>query len=106
MGFEILPIEDGDIDEVDRKYDIFELTSTQKWIPARFRTNAAQTEEVHAMERTMEDCATEHQTEDCAMEHLTEDRSMKHSIADHAMEHPDDTLPTYHDSTQYLDDFS
>ena len=80
-GFEILPIEDGDIDEVDPNYNIFELTSTQKWIPARFRTNAAQIEEdpamehlqeVHAMERTMEDCATEHQTEECAIEHLME----------------------------------
>ena len=44
MGFEILPIENGDIDEVDPKYDIFELTNSQKWIPARFRTNNAKIE--------------------------------------------------------------
>ena len=125
MGFEILTIEDGDIDKVDPKYDIFELTSTQKWIPARFRTNAAQMEEdpamkhlreVHAMEHTTEDCATEYKTEDCncAMEHLMEDRAMEqstvdyakeHLIKDHAMEHSDDTLPTCNDSAQYLDDF-
>ena len=43
MGLEILPIEDGDIDEVDPKYDIFELTDSKKWIPARFRINTAST---------------------------------------------------------------
>ncbi len=36
MGFEILPIEDNDIDVENPKYDIFELTSSQKWIPSRF----------------------------------------------------------------------
>ena len=38
MGFEILPIEDGEIDEVDPMFDIFEITGAKKWIPARFRT--------------------------------------------------------------------
>ena len=30
MGFEILPVEEGDIDEMHPKYDVFELTSAQK----------------------------------------------------------------------------
>ena len=34
MGFEILPVEEGDIDEMHPKYDVFELTSAQKWVPA------------------------------------------------------------------------
>ena len=55
MGFEILPIEDGDIDEVDPKYDIFELTSSQKWIPARFRANTATVEEEPIVDNPMED---------------------------------------------------
>jgi hypothetical protein len=38
MGFEILPIEPGEIDKVDPKLDIFELTCANKWIPARFRS--------------------------------------------------------------------
>ncbi len=36
MGFEILPSEENDIDVENPKYDIFALTSTQKWIPSRF----------------------------------------------------------------------
>ncbi len=40
-GFEILPIKDGDIDEGDLKYYIFELTSSHKWIPPGFFTNTA-----------------------------------------------------------------
>ena len=38
MGFEILPILPGEIDEVDPKLDIFEMTSPTKWVPARFRS--------------------------------------------------------------------
>ena len=34
MGFEILPVEEGDIDEMHPKYDVFELTSAQRWISA------------------------------------------------------------------------
>ncbi len=45
MGCKILPIEDGDVDKVDPKYDIIELTSSQKWIPAQFHTNTAQIKE-------------------------------------------------------------
>ena len=37
MGFEILPILPGEIDEIDPKLDIFEMTSPNKWVPARFR---------------------------------------------------------------------
>jgi len=43
MGFEILPIEDGDIDEIDLTLDIFEITQATKWTPARFRTNTIET---------------------------------------------------------------
>ena len=39
MGFEILPIEPGEINMVDPIYDVFEITGAQKWIPARFRTS-------------------------------------------------------------------
>ncbi len=45
MVFEILPFEDGGIDEVDPKYNIFKLTRSHEWIPARFRINTAQIEE-------------------------------------------------------------
>ena len=38
MGFEILPVEEGDIDEVDPKFDIFEITGPKRWTPARFRS--------------------------------------------------------------------
>ena len=38
MGFEILPIEDGEIDILDPIYDIFEITSSNNWVPARFRS--------------------------------------------------------------------
>ena len=38
MGFEMLPIEKGDLDEVDPVFDIFEMTSDSKWIPARYRS--------------------------------------------------------------------
>lgn len=48
MGFEILPIEDGDINEVDPVYDVFELTSAQQWIPARFRANSTTTQELQS----------------------------------------------------------
>jgi hypothetical protein len=37
MGFEMLPIEAGEIDEIDPILDIFELTGPKPWIPARFR---------------------------------------------------------------------
>ena len=37
MGFEMLPIEEGDIDKLNPKLDIFELTSPHKWLPAQFR---------------------------------------------------------------------
>ena len=46
MGFEILSVEDGDIDEMHPKYDVFELTSAQKWVPARFRTSPAVHEKI------------------------------------------------------------
>ena len=36
MGFEILPIEEKEIDEIDLKFDIFEITSDAQWIPAQF----------------------------------------------------------------------
>ena len=39
MGFKILPIEPGEINMVDPIYDVFEITGSQKWIPARFRTS-------------------------------------------------------------------
>ena len=39
MGFEILPIEPGEIDMVDPIYDVFEITGAQKWVPARFKTS-------------------------------------------------------------------
>ena len=39
MGFEILPIEEGDIDEIDPVYDVFEVTAPLKWTPERFRAN-------------------------------------------------------------------
>ena len=43
MGFEILPIADGEIDEIDPIFDVFEVTGPKKWIPARFRhTHACQ----------------------------------------------------------------
>ncbi len=44
IGSEILPIEDDEIVELHSRYDIFELTSCQKWIPARFRTSTTQVE--------------------------------------------------------------
>ena len=34
MGFEMFPVEEGDWDEVDPPYDVFELTADQRWIPA------------------------------------------------------------------------
>jgi hypothetical protein len=37
IGFELLPIKDGEIDEVDPVLDIFEITGPKKWVPARFR---------------------------------------------------------------------
>ena len=37
MGFEILPIEEGEIDEIDHKLDIFEITSDAPWNPTKFR---------------------------------------------------------------------
>ena len=37
MGFEILPIEEGEIDEIDNKLDIFEITSDAPWNPTKFR---------------------------------------------------------------------
>ena len=37
MGYELLPIEAGEIDEIDPIYDIFEVTGPDKWIPAKFR---------------------------------------------------------------------
>ncbi len=36
MDFEFPPIEDNDIDVENSKYDIFELVSSQKWMPSRF----------------------------------------------------------------------
>ena len=33
MGFEILPYEDGD----DAKYKVFEVTHSDKWVPAQFK---------------------------------------------------------------------
>ena len=39
MGFEMMTVEDGDIDEVDPIFDVFEITSSQKWQPQRFRIN-------------------------------------------------------------------
>ena len=38
MAFEILLIEGGDIDKIDPVIDIFEITNSAKWIPARFCT--------------------------------------------------------------------
>ena len=39
MGFEILPISHDDVDEIDPKYDIFEITADRPWKPMRFRIN-------------------------------------------------------------------
>ena len=39
MGFEMLPIEESDLDVIDPKYDVFELTSTNKWRPSKFKIN-------------------------------------------------------------------
>jgi hypothetical protein len=33
MGFEMLPIEAGEIEEIDPILDIFELTGPKPWIP-------------------------------------------------------------------------
>ena len=55
MGFEVLPIEEDDIDELDPKYDIFEVTSSAKWVPRRFRTPPTEApEEQEALAATME----------------------------------------------------
>jgi hypothetical protein len=40
----MLPIEEGDIDDVDPKFDIFEIASPTKWIPERFRVNQIKAE--------------------------------------------------------------
>lgn len=37
MGFEILPMNYGDIDEVDPIFDIFEIISYSCWIPSCYR---------------------------------------------------------------------
>ena len=39
MGFEMLPIEPGDLDKVNPIYDIFEITSPDKWTPSRHRSD-------------------------------------------------------------------
>ncbi len=44
MGFEILLIEDDIMEELYSRYDTFELTSCQKWIPVRFRTSTTKVE--------------------------------------------------------------
>ena len=38
MGFELLSVEDGDVDLLDPIYDVFEITSGQQWVPAHFRS--------------------------------------------------------------------
>ena len=45
MGFEILPIEKGEIDEHDPKLDIFEITADNQWTPANFRLHLGTTED-------------------------------------------------------------
>ena len=45
MGFEMLPIEEGDLDEADPPHDVFELTSDQRWIPERHRVATVSTDE-------------------------------------------------------------
>ena len=45
MGFEMLPIEEGDLDEVDPPFDVFELTSDKRWIPARHRAATVSTDD-------------------------------------------------------------
>ena len=39
MGFEMLPITEEDVNELDPHIDIFEITSPERWVPARFRAN-------------------------------------------------------------------
>ena len=69
MGFEILPVEEGDIDEMHPKYDVFELTSAQRWIPARFRTSPAIDEK------------------DPTVQHLPKDPSIKNKLQEPTIEH-------------------
>ena len=80
MGFEILPVEEGDIDEMHPKYDVFELTSAQKWVPARFRTSPAVHVEDYAMEQLSEDLSMKHKLQEPTIEHLPKDYAMEHLI--------------------------
>ncbi len=45
MGCKILSIENGHVDKVHRKYDVFEFASSRKWILVQFHTNTAQIKE-------------------------------------------------------------
>ena len=80
MGFEILPVEEGDIDEMRPKYDVFELTSAQKWVPARFCTSPAVHVEDYAMEQLPEDPSMEHKLQEPTIEYLPKEYAMEHLI--------------------------
>ena len=43
MGFEILPYEDGD----DERYDVIEITHSDRWVPARFQDKLHQAAQQH-----------------------------------------------------------
>ena len=86
MGFEILPVEEGDIDEMHPKYDIFELTSPQKWVPARFHTSPAVHKEDYAMEQLPKDPSMEYKLQEPSIEHLPEDCAMEQMLEDELTE--------------------
>jgi hypothetical protein len=52
MGFEILPITDQDMHNGEPIYDVFEITSSQIWKPARYRTE----QKTHVAKLSAEPC--------------------------------------------------
>ena len=46
MAMETLPISEKDLNEIDPIYDVFEMTSAERWIPHRFRINGTLTHKV------------------------------------------------------------
>ncbi|MEM7375623.1 MAG: reverse transcriptase domain-containing protein, partial [Bacteroidota bacterium] len=53
MGFDILPIEEGEIDEIDPKLDIFEITSGTPWIPSGLDDTDAPTRPANTLQRSV-----------------------------------------------------
>ena len=116
MGFELLPISWDDIDEVDPKFDMFEITSPERWIPMRYRESEGENDEFEdAVERSVDVVDTTNESEHVAVKDdsdkvevfVTEEQEQEvvKSVDSEVDEYFDAVDDCFYDAEAYCDDY-